>query len=41
MASSFYPRGVVPSAKAQFPVLLLYRHILKVRCTRVHPVAVG
>lgn len=39
MASSFYPRGVVPSAKAQFPVLLLYRHILKVGRTHVQPIA--
>lgn len=33
MASNVYMRGMMPGAKAQFPVLLLYRHILKVRRT--------
>jgi hypothetical protein len=32
--ANFFPRGVVFNAKAEFPVLLLYRHILKVRVRR-------
>lgn len=31
--ANFFPRGVVFNAKAEFPVLLLYRHILKAATT--------